>query len=244
MNTRTSILVALSTALLCACTTVETATVRHPDGAKKAVYDYTLDARGQTMNGHFREWHKNGQLFVDGHYEDGLRHGQWTAWYDNGQKRYEGRYDQNLPVGKFTLWYPDGQRMLVLDYKRGEDKPTQLYLYTRAGQEAASDRGTISKEVLTQVIRNELVSRIQQCYERGVKNDKTLGGKITLRWSIDLTGRAFNTRYDSTLDHQMTETCVMEVFNRAQFSKPKGGYLTVMKTFNLCTRKSIQPECQ
>lgn len=95
MKSGAVILAATAATLLCACTTIETGTVRYPDGAKKVVYDYTIDETGQTRNGRYREWYENGQKRFEGHYVDGERQGPWTEWYENGQKRFEGRYKDN-----------------------------------------------------------------------------------------------------------------------------------------------------
>ena len=40
---------------------------------------------GDEKNGEYKEWHKNGQLFVHVFYKDGKLNGEYKQWYDNGQ---------------------------------------------------------------------------------------------------------------------------------------------------------------
>ncbi|WP_168210541.1 AgmX/PglI C-terminal domain-containing protein [Persicimonas caeni] len=225
------LIAAAAATLACACTTVETATVDYREGGKMAVYDFAIDD-GHTLHGPYRYWSAEGQLLTDGHYEDGLRHGAWTEWYQNGQKRFEGRYAHGERVGKFTHWRSDGQRTQVVDYRDGKSAPVELYTYVR---DTSSDGGAgkISDDALTKAIRS-FINRIQSCYEKsGLRYDQSIGGKIAFTITVDVTGHATEVVHKSWLDHQPTETCMVDVFYHATYPKPRGGEVTFTKTFVL-----------
>lgn len=53
-------------------------------------YMWTLEYANYT--GEYKEWHNNGQLFIECEFINGVRHGSYREWYDNGQLWIESEY--------------------------------------------------------------------------------------------------------------------------------------------------------
>ena len=47
-----------------------------------------------------REWYKNGQIRVNGLYENGIKTGKWEYWYQGGTKRLEDIYENSKKDNK------------------------------------------------------------------------------------------------------------------------------------------------
>lgn len=60
------------------------------DANGKMMADYTFDKR--KLDGPFTEWWPNGELKVDGYYENGLAAGEWEYFYTNGYLETRGHY--------------------------------------------------------------------------------------------------------------------------------------------------------
>ena len=50
------------------------------------------DFKDGKENGLRTNWHKNGQLELEGYYKNGVKDGIWRQWNDNGQLRKEEKY--------------------------------------------------------------------------------------------------------------------------------------------------------
>ena len=55
------------------------------------------------------EWHENGQMESEEHYEAGVPTGRWVAWYENGQMANETDYGAGMGTGRLVSWYENGQ---------------------------------------------------------------------------------------------------------------------------------------
>ncbi len=73
---------------------------------------------------------------------------------------------------------------------------------------------------------------IQQCYERALKSNAQLKGKVSLAWAIDVEGRVLNLRItaDSLRDKNVTQ-CISEIISKIKFPKADKGIVPVQKTF-------------
>ena len=60
-------------------------------------------------NGKWTAWYENGQMALEGSYQEDKKNGKWTAWYKNGQMASEGSYQEDKKNGKWTEWYENGQ---------------------------------------------------------------------------------------------------------------------------------------
>jgi len=75
---------------------------------------------GDSFTGKWTMWQDNGQVWVQGGYERGVRIGEWNWRHDNGQLREQGRYDeQGMRDGEWNGWYDNGQPREQGRYKHG-----------------------------------------------------------------------------------------------------------------------------
>jgi hypothetical protein len=90
--------------------------------------------------------------------------------------------------------------------------------------------GVLGPAEISDVIRRRQ-SKIKACYERAIKRDRSLEGKVVVTFSIGTRGRvtASTATVDSVGDG--VGRCVSGVIGKLKFPKPKGGAVTVNKSF-------------
>jgi hypothetical protein len=62
--------------------------------------------------------------------------------------------------------------------------------------------------------------QMRRCYERGLRDQPDLGGKLVVRFRVGASGRARKIQVvvgESTLHHAGVETCVARVFRAMRF---------------------------
>jgi len=69
--------------------------------------------------GIYREYHPNGQLFIEGQYRRGRQHGEWTYWFDNGQVNRKATYNDGKPDGAWEVFRADGTLSAKRSFKDG-----------------------------------------------------------------------------------------------------------------------------
>ncbi len=123
--------------LVFSCTTkYEITEARHADGSPKIIGRYsgkikTGEARfyeggKKEMEGTFNEkllrdgkwifWFKNGKVWSECEFKDGLKNGKSVVHYENGQKRYEGNYQNDTTIGKWIFWNEKGEVVKEMKY--------------------------------------------------------------------------------------------------------------------------------
>ena len=63
-----------------------------------------------------------GEPILIGHYEMGLKHGEWKQWYDDERKRrkeLEANFIQNNYDGTYKEWYENGKKSIFGTYVNG-----------------------------------------------------------------------------------------------------------------------------
>ena len=50
----------------------------------------------------------NGQIQIEGQYNEGKRFGVWIEYYNNGSKKEEGKYKDGLKVEEWLTYFIDG----------------------------------------------------------------------------------------------------------------------------------------
>ena len=60
------------------------------------------------INGGFKKWYENGQLFKECMYKNGLQHGVCKEWYGNGQLLEESKYSEGQLYGIYKKWHRNG----------------------------------------------------------------------------------------------------------------------------------------
>lgn len=92
-----------------------------------------------------------------------------------------------------------------------------------AGGADAEFIGTIDREAVRRVVRSKLVE-IKSCYERALNTDKSLEGKVVIRFVIEEQGRVrVATTKSSTLHNRQVEECVAARIKSAVFPEPPQG---------------------
>ena len=92
-------------------------------------------------------------------------------------------------------------------------------------------RGKLNKDSVKRVIKQRQ-RQLQACYERELKKDPSLNGKVIVRWTIGPAGRVTDAKVvKNTLKTPVVGRCVAEKIKRWRFDKPKGGSVTVTKRF-------------
>ena len=83
------------------------------------------------------------------------------------------------------------------------------------------DQG-LSREQILKVI-NSNVGKIQACYERGLRDDPSIAGRVQVAWTIAPSGEVAGTRVQtSTLGAPAVERCILETIELWHFPASKG----------------------
>ena len=73
---------------------------------------------------------------------------------------------------------------------------------------------------------------ICRCYEAYLQSDSGLRGTLTMRWTIDLSGKVQRaTALANTMNDKAPEGCMLRVLRQLTFDKPKGGVCIVQWPF-------------
>ena len=91
--------------------------------------------------------------------------------------------------------------------------------------------GTLSKDDIQRVIAKHL-HEIQFCYEKALRTQPSLAGRVALEWTINLSGRVTKVRTaDSTLASDAAVNCMTAAVKTWTFPEPRGGEVTVAFPF-------------
>ncbi|MCP4197230.1 MAG: cell envelope integrity protein TolA [Proteobacteria bacterium] len=92
--------------------------------------------------------------------------------------------------------------------------------------------GNIDPRVVNRFI-NARFGQVKACYERRLRTDSSLEGKLDLNISISPTGRvtSVTVNRDTVKDTKM-RGCVRQTIRKWDFPKPTGGRVVVAKTFH------------
>lgn len=85
------------------------------------VYIYKVGEDGQPTNELLCHagYHKNGSLYAEKKYQNGIAEGVWNAYYDDGTLWSTMTYRNGLQVGEEKDYYQNGQLRLYSFYKNG-----------------------------------------------------------------------------------------------------------------------------
>lgn len=97
-----------------------------------------------------------------------------------------------------------------------------------AGGADAEFIGTIDKEAVRRVIRS-IISQIKSCYERQLRSNSSLEGKIVIQFEIEEQGRVRVASTKSTsLNDSNVESCVAARIKEQRFPEPPPGTVAVV----------------
>jgi hypothetical protein len=92
--------------------------------------------------------------------------------------------------------------------------------------------GTIDTTAVNKFM-NGRFEQVRNCYERRLKSNSFLEGKLDLNIEISLTGKVTNigVNRDTVKDREMLK-CVKQTIRKWPFPQPQGGPVVIAKTFN------------
>lgn len=92
-----------------------------------------------------------------------------------------------------------------------------------------------TEAVLKKGVRMALKRRergIQQCYERALKSNAKLKGKVVLEWTINEEGRVVTIKaLENFLGDTKVPECISDIITRIRFPGSTKGLVPVRKTF-------------
>jgi hypothetical protein len=92
----------------------------------------------------------------------------------------------------------------------------------------ASINGRLPAEVIQRIVRQNF-GRFRYCYEKGMRNDPSLQGRVTVKFIIDRSGAvAMSADGGSDLPDQGVVHCIVGGFSNLSFPAPEGGMVTVV----------------
>ena len=97
----------------------------------------------------------------------------------------------------------------------------------RTRQGAMNVQGSLDKEIIRRTVQRELRA-IRACYERELAKQPNLAGRLAVRFVIAPAGHVTEANAETTLDPNV-DTCVVSVFKRMTFPKPKGDAPVVVR---------------
>lgn len=103
---------------------------------------------------------------------------------------------------------------------------------SRGALESESGSGAFDPSIVTRQIRAR-IRAIQSCYERELRNDPTLHGRVLVRFTIQTTGTVSNaTAQENTTGSPAVAACVVNTIRRFRFNPaPEGGSVTFAYPF-------------
>jgi len=100
-------------------------------------------------NGPYKQWSEEGNLIIQGQFENSSMTGLWEFWNTKGVKVMEIEFSDNLPNGYCNMWYSspgkEGNKKIQCSFRKGRHggKYTAWYGDGKLRVEATLDRGSI-----------------------------------------------------------------------------------------------------
>ncbi len=95
-----------------------------------------------------------------------------------------------------------------------------------------SGPGEMSESEIEKALAKYL-QRFQFCYEKALLSDSSIGGNLTMQWTISTSGSGGGTKVvSSQMNNKDLHNCVSKVLKEIPFPHPKGGVVVVKKTFS------------
>jgi hypothetical protein len=100
----------------------------------------------------------------------------------------------------------------------------------RRNPSAVDGTGVLSPQEVAKVV-NRRLGAIKGCYERALRRDPSLEGKITIRFTVAGSGKVSAARATTNELTPDVGNCIVSAFKRFRFPQPDGGSLTVEYPF-------------
>jgi hypothetical protein len=104
---------------------------------------------------------------------------------------------------------------------------TEVSVKGEARAQAPEVDGELSQEQITSVMRRQLKS-LRDCYERALKRNRKLAGKLVIKFEIEESGRTSHVDFeDASLNSPEVRECIAQRAKYWRFPRPDGGSVFV-----------------
>lgn len=141
----------------------------------------------------------------------------------------EAKDDAEQKAVNFAVKTTDQARLLAAEVE-GENAEQQDVPRTRRGKPAQATGTINTKEVVAVFSKHE--GELKKCYERALKRDPGLAGKVTLQVRIESSGRASTvTAAGQSMSDDIMFECMERQAQSWRYPIPEGGAAIVRKPF-------------
>ncbi len=111
----------------------------------------------------------------------------------------------------------------------GQKQATQVRSDIASGEITAV--GSLDGAAIAAVVKSK-ISGIKYCYEKELKNNPNLAGKVVVNFTIGATGDVTAYKVEnSTIGNAEVEQCILRMVRRWKFPQPSGGDVNVSYPF-------------
>ncbi len=98
------------------------------------------------------------------------------------------------------------------------------------GASTSVEKGSVSAEEIRKSVSGS-IDRLMACYEKALQTDSTIGGRLTVSFTLGREGKVIRTRIrDNSISPKVGE-CIADVIRTIRFPQPKGGEVTFSYPF-------------
>lgn len=130
-----------------------------------------------------------------------------------------GKAGRGVDIGKLGTAGGGGRKV-------SSGKKTEASVRGRAKAETPEVDGELSQGQIARVMRRQ-IKALRDCYERALKRNRGLRGKLVIRFEIMETGRTANVDFDDMLGSSDVISCIRRRAKYWRFPKPEGGSVFV-----------------
>lgn len=131
-------------------------------------------------------------------------------------------------VGGINPFGDDGGTGRVPKIGLGIKRPKHVAIidWKTPTQQGGCDKGDIAKNVRSRA------ALIRSCYEIQLMNNQSLGGKLTVQWTIQGDGTTANTKtVEDKIGSNLVSDCVLRALSHIRFAAPEAGVCVVQWPF-------------
>lgn len=141
-------------------------------------YPLTVQRRSQleTLNdipdGTRTEWYANGEVWLSGRYQRGVRAGVWQEHWPSGELRFSGTYVADKLHGTESWWYPSGQIEWQVHRERGDRHGQEIWWHPNGNRRRVGNYERGERHGVFSVFNLDGASAFDVEYRRGVRVSK------------------------------------------------------------------------
>jgi hypothetical protein len=133
-------------------------------------------------------------------------------------------------AGIGSLGAAKGAGQAAKGVKTGGKTEKKVKVKLKIGGKTKTVGGKLDANSISAVIKRRQ-RKIAACYERAVKKDPTLSGKVVVSFTIGNAGRVTKSKASTDSVGGGVGACVSGAIKKMRFSRPKGGEVLVSKSF-------------